>query len=176
MPKLPFYFGQMIVSNGLIAFCPLCRGSFLGTPRTSKSFKLSTFWLLDLASGSRGWLKQKGIFFLGKRIVTLSPVVPIKLAPLSTSRPIVSRSCLLIFPATINLFQLLAASLILRSMAEGPSRDPTIANPPTNEDTGATLWAESIAAMTSSPTCGTTLMAKGEIPKLSKLLQEDVRH
>jgi hypothetical protein len=111
MPKLPFYFGQMIVSNGLIAFCPLCRGSFLGTPRTSKSFKLSTFWLLDLASGSRGWLKQKDIFFLGKRIIALSPVVPIKLAPLSTSRPIVSRSCLLIFPATINLFQLLAASL-----------------------------------------------------------------
>jgi hypothetical protein len=38
---------------------------------------------------------------------------------LSTSHPIVSHSCLLIFPATFNLFQLLAAALpILRFMAE----------------------------------------------------------
>jgi hypothetical protein len=56
---------------------------------------------------------------------------------------------------------------ILCSMAEGPSRDPTVANPPVDEDTGIDSGVESIAAMTSSPTHGATLMAKCEIPKLS---------
>jgi hypothetical protein len=41
MPKLSFFsFRQMTVPNGLIAFCPLCGGSFLGTHRILKSFKL----------------------------------------------------------------------------------------------------------------------------------------
>jgi hypothetical protein len=61
----------------------------------------------------------------------------IKSAPLSTSRPIASHSYLLIFSATFNLFQLLTAALpVLRSMAEGPSRDPIVANPLADEDTG----------------------------------------
>jgi hypothetical protein len=96
MPKLPFYFRQMTVPNGLIPFCPLCSSSFSGMPRTSKSFKLPTFWLLDSTFGSRRWLKQKDIIFLGKQIVTLSPAVPIKLTPLSTSHLIISHSCILI--------------------------------------------------------------------------------
>jgi hypothetical protein len=50
-------------------------------------------------------------FFLGKRIIILSPAMPIKPASLSTSRPIASRSFLLIFPATFNLFQLFAVAL-----------------------------------------------------------------
>jgi hypothetical protein len=33
----------MIMPNKLIAFCPLRRGSFSGTPQTSKSFKLPIF-------------------------------------------------------------------------------------------------------------------------------------
>jgi hypothetical protein len=41
--KIPFFFGQMTVLNGLIAFYPLCGGSFLGTPQISKSFKLPPF-------------------------------------------------------------------------------------------------------------------------------------
>jgi hypothetical protein len=60
--KYPFYFGQMTMSNGLIAFCSLCGGSISGTPWISKSFILPTFWLLNSASRSRAWLKQKGIF------------------------------------------------------------------------------------------------------------------
>jgi hypothetical protein len=149
-----FYFREMTVLNGLIAFCLLCSGSFLGTLRTSKSFKLLTFWLLDLVFGSRGWMKQKGIFFLWKQIIILPPGAPIKLVPLSMSHPIISRSCLLIFLAT---FSLAAPLPTLRSMAEGPARDPTAANPP----------AESVTAMASSPTRGTALMAKGEIHELS---------
>jgi hypothetical protein len=50
-------------------------------------------------------------------------------------------------------------------MAEGPSRDPTVANPLVDEDTGSDSRMESIAATASSPTRGTALMAKGEIPK-----------
>jgi hypothetical protein len=93
--------------------------------------------------------------------------MPIKSAPLSTSRLIASHFYLLIFPSTFNLFQLLAAALpILRSMAEGPSHDPIVANPSTNEDTRNDSGVESVAAMTSSPTRGAALMAKGEIPEL----------
>jgi hypothetical protein len=111
--------------------------------------------------------------FLGKRIIILLLVMPIKSVPLSTSHPIASRSCLLIFPATFNLFQLLAITLpILRSMAEGHSHDPIIANPPTDEDTGNDSRAESVAAMTSSPTHGAALMAKGEIPELSNFFNK----
>jgi hypothetical protein len=62
MPKLPFYFGQMIESNKLIAFYLLCSGSILGTPQTSKSFKLPPFWLPNSASKLCGWLKQKVTF------------------------------------------------------------------------------------------------------------------
>jgi hypothetical protein len=51
-------------------------------------------------------------------------------------------------------------------MAEGPSRDPIVANPPADEDTGNDSRAESITATTSSPTHGAALMAKDEIPEL----------
>jgi hypothetical protein len=51
-------------------------------------------------------------------------------------------------------------------MAKGLSRDPTVANPPTEEDTGNDSGVESIAATTSSPTRGTAPMANGEIPEL----------
>jgi hypothetical protein len=92
---------------------------------------------------------------------------------LSTSHPIASRSCLLIFAATFNLFPLLIAALpILRFMAEGPSRDPIVANPPTDRDTGNDARAESVAATTSSPTRGAALMAKGKIPELSDFLKK----
>jgi hypothetical protein len=111
--------------------------------------------------------------FLGKLIVILSPAIPIKLTPLSTSRPITSRSFLLIFPATFNLFQLLAAALpILCFMAEGPSHDPIVTNPPADEDTGNDSGAESVAVTASSPTRGIAQIAKGEIPELSDFLKK----
>jgi hypothetical protein len=131
-----FYFGEMTMLNGLIAFCLLCSGSFLGTLRTSKSFKLLTFWLLNLVFGSRGWMKQKDIFFLWKQIIILPPVAPIKQVPLSMSHPIISRSCLLIFLAT---FSLAAPLPTMRSMAEDLL---TILLPPTHRPMrtlGATL-------------------------------------
>jgi hypothetical protein len=81
------------------------------------------------------------------------------------SHLIASRSCLLIFPTTFNLFQLLTAALpILCFMAEGPSRDPIITNPPADEYIGNDSRAESVTATTSSLTHGVALMAKGEIP------------
>jgi hypothetical protein len=52
-------------------------------------------------------------------------------------------------------------------MAEGPSYDPIVINPPADEDTGKDSGAESVTAMTSSPTHGVALMAKGEILELS---------
>jgi hypothetical protein len=94
--------------------------------------------------------------------------MPIKSVPLSTSCPIASCSCLLIFPATFNLFQLLIVALpIMRSIVEGPSRDPVIANSPADEDTGNDSGAEIIVATASSPSHGIALMAKGEISELS---------
>jgi hypothetical protein len=51
--------------------------------------------------------------------------------------------CLLIFPTIFNLFQLLTAALpILCFMAEGPSRNPIVNNPLTDEDTGNDFGAE----------------------------------
>jgi hypothetical protein len=160
MPGLHFYFEQMTLSNGLISFCLVCGSSFSGMPQISKSFKLPTFWLLDSTSRLRRLLKQKCTFFLEKQIVILSPAMPIKPAPLSTSHPIASRSYLLIFPATFNLFQLLAAALpILHSMAEEPSHDPIVAILSADEDTRNDSGVESVTATSSSPTRGAALMA-----------------
>jgi hypothetical protein len=118
-------------------------------------------------------LKQKDTFFLGKQTIILSPAMPIKPALLSTSHPITSRSCLLIFPATFNIFQLFAATLlILRSMAEGSSHNPIVTNSPADEDTGKDSRVESVAAMASSPTRSAALMAKGEIPELSDFFKK----
>jgi hypothetical protein len=61
---------------------------------------------------------------------------------------------------------------ILCSMAEGPSCDPTITNPPADKDTRSDSRAKSIAVMASSPTHGATLMAKGEIPELSDFFKK----
>jgi hypothetical protein len=57
-------------------------------------------------------------------------------------------------------------------MAEGPALDPTPVNPSVDDDTGSDFGVESIAIMTSSPTRGTTLMAKGEIPELSDFFKK----
>jgi hypothetical protein len=70
---------------------------------------------------------------------------------MSTSRHIASRSFLLIFPATFNIFQLLTAALpIMCFMAEGPSHDPIITNPLVDEDTGNDTGVESVTATASS--------------------------
>jgi hypothetical protein len=153
--------------NGSINFCLLCDSSFSGTPRISKYFKLPTFCLLDSVSRLRGLLKLKGPFFLRKQIVTLSSAILIRPTPLSTSHPITSRSCLLIFPSTFNFFQLLTTALpILCFMTEGPSHDHIVT------DYGADYGAESVAATTSSPTRGAALMAKGEILELSNFFKK----
>jgi hypothetical protein len=51
-------------------------------------------------------------------------------------------------------------------MAEGPTRDPTLASPSADDDAGSDSGVESIAITTSSPTHGAALMAKGEILEL----------
>jgi hypothetical protein len=70
------------------------------------------------------------------------------------------------FPATCCI------TPILRPMAEGPSRDPTVASSPVDEDTESDSGPESIAATAFSPTRGTALMAKGEIPELSDFFKK----
>jgi hypothetical protein len=57
-------------------------------------------------------------------------------------------------------------------MAEEPSHDPIVTNPLADEDTGNDSGAKSFTATTSSPTRGTTLMAKGEIPELSDFFKK----
>jgi hypothetical protein len=57
-------------------------------------------------------------------------------------------------------------------MVEGPSRDPTVAIPPADEDSGRDSRAESVTTTTSSPARGATLMAKGEIPELSDFFKK----
>jgi hypothetical protein len=57
-------------------------------------------------------------------------------------------------------------------MVEGPSRNPIVTSPLGNKDTGNDSGAESIATMTSSPTHGAALIAKGEIPKLSNFFKK----
>jgi hypothetical protein len=52
----------MTVLNGLMAFCSSRNSSFSRMQQISKPFKLPTFWPLNLMSGPRGRLKQKGIF------------------------------------------------------------------------------------------------------------------
>jgi hypothetical protein len=52
-------------------------------------------------------------------------------------------------------------------MAEGPAHDPVAANPPADEGTRSDSEVGSTAMTTSSsPTRGTSMMAKGEIPEL----------
>jgi hypothetical protein len=58
-------------------------------------------------------------------------------------------------------------------MAEGPAHDPTVANPPADEDTRSDSEAESTAMTTSSsPTRGASMMAKGEIPELTDFFKK----
>jgi hypothetical protein len=57
-------------------------------------------------------------------------------------------------------------------MAKGPAHNPTVANPPVDEDTRSDPGAESIAVTASSPTRGAALMAKGEIPELSDFFKK----
>jgi hypothetical protein len=70
----------MIVLIRLIDLIHWAQGSFLWTPWTSKSFKIPNF----LAPRSRVWIARvveiERHFFLGKLVVTLSPVVHIKLS------------------------------------------------------------------------------------------------
>jgi hypothetical protein len=89
--------------------------------------------------------------------------------PLSTSHPIISRSCLLISSC---YFHPCCTAPTLRSMAKGPARYPTVANPLTNEDTESDSRVKSVTATTSSPTCGAALMAKGEILELSDFFKK----
>jgi hypothetical protein len=107
--------------------------------------------------------------FLGKQIVTLSPTTPIKLMPLSMSRPTVSHYCFLIFSC---YFVACHTVPTLHSMAEGPAHDPTPIIPPIDDDTGSDFGAESITVTTSSPTRGAALMVKGEIPELFEFFKK----
>jgi hypothetical protein len=61
---------------------------------------------------------------------------------------------------------------ILCFMARGPSRDPIVTNPPVDKDTENGSGAESVAAMTSSLTHDTALMARGEITELSDFFKK----
>jgi hypothetical protein len=101
--------------------------------------------------------------FLEKRIITLSPATPINLST------IISCSCLLIFSC---YFAICCTTPTLHSMAEGPAHDPNPVNPSADDDTGIDSGMESIAITTSSPTRGTALMTKGEIPKLSDFFKK----
>jgi hypothetical protein len=143
--------------NGLIAFCPLCSDSFSGTPRTSKSFQLPTFWLLDLASGSRGWLKQKGIFFGEMNHHTVT---------------IVFRSCLLIFSCYSHPC---CNTTALNSMAIEFAIDLPPTNQSIDDDAGGDSEVESTAMKTSSSlTHSASLMAKGVIPKLTYFFKRTI--
>jgi hypothetical protein len=62
---------------------------------------------------------------------------------------------------------------MLRSMVEGPTHDPTAVNPPVNEGTRSDSEAESTAmTISSSPTRGISMMAKGEIPGLTNFFKK----
>jgi hypothetical protein len=61
---------------------------------------------------------------------------------------------------------------ILCFMAEGPSHDPIVTNPPADKDTENNSGAESVTTMTSSLTHGAALMAKGEISELSDFFKK----
>jgi hypothetical protein len=169
MSKLPFYFGQMTVPNGLIAFCLLCSGFFSGTPQTSKYFKLPPFWLLDSAYGLREWLKQKAPFSgkMNHHTIACSTYKADTAEHISSHHFSFSPSHL-----SCYLHPRCIAST-LRSMAEGPAHNPTIANPPADEGTRSDSEAESTAKTTSSsPTHGASMMAKGEIPELTDFFKK----
>jgi hypothetical protein len=58
-------------------------------------------------------------------------------------------------------------------MAKGPAHDPTAVNPLVDESTRSDSEAESTAMTTSiSPTHGVSMMAKGEIPELTKFFKK----
>jgi hypothetical protein len=142
-------------------------------PLTSKSFKLPIFWLLDLAFRSCGWLKQKCIFFLRE---TNCHIVACCTYNAGAAEHVLShRFSLLPYHLSCYFQSSLATCCTaptLHSMVKGPTRDPTVANPLADEDTGSDSGAESVTATTSSPTCGATLMAKGEVPKLSDFFKK----
>jgi hypothetical protein len=108
--------------------------------------------------------------FLVKQIVTLSPAAPIKLALLSTSRPIISHSCLLI---SSYYFHPCCANIALNSMATKSTSNLLPTNPSIDDDAGGDSGAQSTALTTSSSlTRGASMMAKGEIPELTDFFEK----
>jgi hypothetical protein len=57
-------------------------------------------------------------------------------------------------------------------MAEGPSHDPIVTNPPVDDNTRNDSGKESIAVTASSPTCGAALTTKGKILELSDFFKK----
>jgi hypothetical protein len=108
--------------------------------------------------------------FLGKQIITLSPVAPIKLTSLSTSCPIISHSRLPIFSYYSHLC---CATPVLNSMVTESTSNLLPTNPSIDDDAGGDSGAESTAMTTSSSlTCGASMMAKGEIPELTDFFKK----
>jgi hypothetical protein len=117
-------------------------------------FKLPTFWLLDFVSGSRGWLKQKGIFS-GKtnRHTVVCCAYKVDAAEHVSSHHFLLLCCII---------------LALHSMATDSVSNPLPANPSIDDDAGDDSEVESmVMTNSSSPTRGTALMAKGEISELT---------
>jgi hypothetical protein len=129
-------------------------------PQISKSFELPTPRLLASASGLRGRLEWKVTFFLGERIIALSPTTHIKLVAI----PLIALHHFLALAFSPSI-----AFIIHCSMVDTTIHVPAapIAPSASADDSGHDSGAESVAMAASSPTRGATRMVAGEIPKLT---------
>jgi hypothetical protein len=109
-------------------------------------------------------LKKKDIFFLGKRIITLSPAAHIKL---NIAGHVVSHHFSLL-PSHLSCYSATWCTVPApHSMAKEFNSNPPPTNSSIDNDVGSDSGAESTTMTTSSsPTHGASLMAKGEISEL----------
>jgi hypothetical protein len=100
----------------------------------------------------------------------LSPAAPIKLTPLNTSRPNISYSHLFIFSCYSHPC---CTTPALNSMATESASNPPPTNSSIDDDARVDFRAESTTmTILSSPTHGTSLMVKEEIPELTDFFKE----
>jgi hypothetical protein len=121
----------------------------------------------------RKWLKQKGTLFLGKLIITLLPVVHIKLLPLCMPNPITST----LSPSNLLLllFTTRCVVPVSHSMAEETAHDLPIADKATDGDAQSDSGTESAAPTSSSPTKRSIERTRSSILFLAFLLKHHPR-
>jgi hypothetical protein len=164
------FFGQLIVPIELIASSHYAAVPSRGHHRFQNLLNSPLFGFSAPRPDRVGGWNRKA-YFLGKWIVTLSPIAPIKLSASKTSHPIIFHFHLLIFCFCVITHYAITAP---HSMAKATTNKPLLVNPSAGEDDvrNNSMSESAMKATSSSPIRGVALMADGKIPEMSDFFKK----